>query len=92
MEREFEISSGYRENDRVVIINNIRPKTVEEAVGIIKEAGKNIEVVVERKAGSGKRLEPPRHFTFNQNQYNAHRNNSIIIIIIMIIFIIQARE
>ena len=91
IERELEISSGYRENDRVVIINNIRPKTVEEAVGIIKEAGKNIEVVVERKTGSGKRLEPPRHFTFNQNQYNAHRNKSIIIIIMIILFI-QTRE
>ena len=59
-----------RENDRVVTINNIRPRTVEEAVGIIKDAGKNIEVMVERRA---RRLEPPKHFTFNQPQYNNNR-------------------
>ena len=74
---------GLRENDRVLSINNIWPKSVEEAVGIIKEAGKNIEVLVERredkparrekqgKAGSGRsaRLEPPQHFTFNNTQH-----------------------
>ena len=59
-----------RENDRVVTINNIRPRTVEEAVGIIKDAGKNIEVMAERRA---RRLEPPKHFTFNQPQYNNNR-------------------
>ena len=80
-----------RENDRVLSINNIWPKSVEEAVGIIKEAGKHLEVLVERrgekparreqqgKAGSSgrtTRLEPPQHFTFNNVQQQQYNRHS----------------
>ena len=73
-----------RENDRVISINNVRPKSVEEAVGTIKEAGKHLEVLIERRGekparreqqgqpgsagGRNTRLEPPQHFTFNTVQ------------------------
>ena len=50
-----------RENDKVISINNRTPRTVEEAVDIIKVAGKTIVVEVTR-ADSG-------HGEYNQYQY-----------------------
>jgi len=40
---------GVRENDKIISINNKTPRNVDEAVGIIKEAGKSIKLVVVRQ-------------------------------------------
>ena len=39
---------GLLENDKIISINNLRPRNVEEAVGIIRDAGKLIQVVIVR--------------------------------------------
>ena len=49
-----------RENDRVVAINNVVPRTVEEAVATIREAGKHIQVEVVRGAGQLQPAPSPR--------------------------------
>lgn len=41
--------SGLRKEDRIVMINKKCPKTMEEAIGILKKAKTYIELVVERK-------------------------------------------
>merc|ERR1712128_299356 len=40
---------GVRENDKIISINNKTPRNVDDAVGIIKEAGKSIKLVVVRQ-------------------------------------------
>ena len=39
---------GVKENDKIVSINNKTPRNVDEAVGIIKEAGKSIKLMILR--------------------------------------------
>ena len=50
----------FRENDRVVAINNVVPRTVEEAVATIRDAGKHIQVEVVRGAGQLQPAPSPR--------------------------------
>ena len=45
----YDLYYVYRENDKVIAINNIQPRTVEEAVGTIKDAGKYIMIEVFRE-------------------------------------------
>jgi len=40
---------GVKENDKIISINNKTPRNVDDAVGIIKEAGKSIKLVVVRQ-------------------------------------------
>ena len=40
---------GAKENDKIISINNKTPRNVDDAVGIIKEAGKSIKLVVVRQ-------------------------------------------
>ena len=40
--------AGLRENDRIISINNMSPRTVEDAVTIIRDAGKHVQVEVLR--------------------------------------------
>ena len=54
------IISYFRENDRVVAINNVVPRTVEEAVATIRDAGKHIQVEVVRGAGQLQPAPSPR--------------------------------
>merc|ERR1712073_189389 len=39
---------GVKENDKIISINNKTPRNVDDAVGIIKDAGKSIKVVLVR--------------------------------------------
>ena len=39
---------GVKENDKIISINNKSPANVDAAVGIIKEAGKSIKLVLVR--------------------------------------------
>ena len=54
------ISTYYpdRENDKVIAINNIQPRTVEEAVGIIKDAGKYVMIEVFRETDQSQPYHP----------------------------------
>ena len=40
---------GVKENDKIISINNKTPRNVDDAVQIIKEAGKSIKLVVVRQ-------------------------------------------
>merc|ERR1711936_1533296 len=40
---------GVKENDKIISINNKTPRNVDDAVGIIKDAGKSIKLVVVRQ-------------------------------------------
>ena len=42
------IRFGVKENDKIMSINNKNPRNVDDAVGIIKEAGRSIKLVVVR--------------------------------------------
>jgi len=40
---------GVREGDKIISINNKNPRNVDDAVGIIKEAGKSIKLMLLRQ-------------------------------------------
>ena len=53
--------SSWREGDKVISINNVAPRKVEEAVAIIRDAGKHImvEVVSEADRLEAQQSQPP---------------------------------
>ena len=40
---------GVKENDKIISINNRNPRNVDDAVGIIKDAGKSIKLMLLRQ-------------------------------------------
>ena len=40
---------GVKENDKIISINNKNPRNVDDAVGIIKDAGKSIKLMLLRQ-------------------------------------------
>ena len=60
---------GVKENDKIISINNKSPRNVDDAVNIIKEAGKSIRLMLVRQE------EVPGKYNNNNNNNN---NNKII--------------